>query len=153
MRNKIAVSPTNMESYSVYESLAKKKIKRLVTPCRLHVHSRRYRLADSDGISAKAAIDGIVHSGLLSDDRAQEVAEVSYSQEKIPKSQDEETIITIYTVLSLLIWFREEPRCRSASAMTVPANRKRRISFTVTMPVKGRENKSPDSDMISIFSQ
>ena len=95
MSDKTTVSTTDLEPYSCYESVAKKKFKRLDTPCCLHIHSRRYRLADADGISAKAAIDGIVHAGLLSDDSAKYVKKVSYSQEKITKKEIEETIITI----------------------------------------------------------
>ena len=60
--------------------------------CSIHVHSIRRRLADPDGISAKAAIDGIVHAGLLPDDSPQHVRAVTYSQEK---GAEEQTIITI----------------------------------------------------------
>ena len=58
----------------------------------LHIHSIRKRLADPDGISAKAAIDGIVKAGLLEDDSAQHIKEITYSQEK---GSEEKTIITI----------------------------------------------------------
>ena len=75
--------------------MAKKKVARLDTCCRLHVHSRRYRLADADGLSAKAVIDGIVQAGLLKDDSTKYVKSVTYSQEKITKKETEETIITI----------------------------------------------------------
>lgn len=60
--------------------------------CGIHVHSIRRRLADPDGISAKAAIDGLVHAGLLPDDSPQHVKAVTYSQEK---GAEEQTIITI----------------------------------------------------------
>ena len=58
--------------------------------CRIHVHSRRTRLADPDGISAKAAIDGLVEAGILESDSAKCVEEVSFSQEV---GEDETTII------------------------------------------------------------
>jgi hypothetical protein len=61
----------------------------------LHICSRRYRLADADGISAKAAIDGLIHGGVLRDDSSEFVKEVRYSQEKISRDQEEETIITV----------------------------------------------------------
>ena len=61
-------------------------------PTRIHIHSKRKRLADADGISAKAAIDGLVQSNILADDSPLFVKEVSFSQEK---SKEEETIITI----------------------------------------------------------
>ena len=68
------------------------------TPVHIHIRSLRYRLADADGISAKAAIDGLVHRGLLKDDNPRWVQEVSYSQEKVPKTEEEKTIITIQEI-------------------------------------------------------
>ena len=58
------------------------------------MHSKRFRIADPDGISAKYAIDGLCHAGLLKDDREAYVKEVTYSQEKCKKGE-EETIITL----------------------------------------------------------
>jgi len=77
--------------------MGKKKIQRLHTPCSIHIHSRRFRFADPDGVSAKAAIDGLVHAGLLSNDTGKEIKEVTYTQEKVFKSKGgfEETIIGI----------------------------------------------------------
>jgi len=75
-----------------------KKTPRFDSQVRIHVHSLRHRLADADGISGKAAIDGLVHGEILADDKASCVKEVSYSQEKIPTSQKESTILTIETV-------------------------------------------------------
>lgn len=64
----------------------------------IHVHSRRHRFADSDGISAKAAIDGAVIIGLLPDDSPEEVRQTTYSQAKIPANAPEITIIRITPV-------------------------------------------------------
>lgn len=61
-------------------------------PVRITVTSYRKRLCDADGISAKAAIDGLVHRGLLSDDGPQYVSEVVYRQ---IKAKDEKTVIDI----------------------------------------------------------
>lgn len=58
----------------------------------LHVHSKRKRLADPDGVSCKAVIDGLRKAGVLINDNAEYIKEVSYSQEI---SQDEETVIVI----------------------------------------------------------
>jgi len=77
------------------EQVATKENQGLDTRCRIHIHSRRYRLADPDGISGKAAIDGIVNSGILANDSAQEIESVTYSQERIKKSEQEITIIDI----------------------------------------------------------
>ena len=78
--------------------MATKKDKRLNTPCGIHIHSKRHRMADADGISAKACIDGLVLAGVLEDDSTKFVKWVTYSQEKISKKEDEETIITITEV-------------------------------------------------------
>lgn len=59
----------------------------------IHVHHRTNRLADPDGRSIKAAIDGIVEAGLLPEDNASVIGEITQSQEKI--IGEEETIITI----------------------------------------------------------
>ena len=59
---------------------------------RIHCHSVRKRLVDRDAISIKAALDGIVKTGLLKDDTAKEIEEITYSQEK---GDQEKTIITI----------------------------------------------------------
>lgn len=75
--------------------MVKNEIKGLDKRCSIHIHSRRHRLADPDGISGKAAIDGLVLAGILSDDSPKEVSEVTYSQEKIPKTENEETIVTL----------------------------------------------------------
>jgi hypothetical protein len=77
------------------KQMATKKHTRLDSPCGIHIHSRRHRMADADGISGKALIDGLVISGVLEDDRQEYVKWVTYSQEKISKKEDEETIITI----------------------------------------------------------
>ena len=75
--------------------MATKKTKGSHTPVSINVHSRRYRLCDADGISAKALIDGFVIAGLLQDDSPEFVGAVSFTQEKIAKSENEETIVTI----------------------------------------------------------
>jgi len=75
--------------------LGEEEMSRFDSPVRIHIHSIRNRLVDPDGISAKAAIDGIVKAGILEDDSAKFVKEVSYSQEK---GKEEKTIISIQTI-------------------------------------------------------
>jgi hypothetical protein len=62
---------------------------------RISINSRRNRLCDADGISAKAVIDGLVIAGVLENDSPEFVESVSYSQEK---AKVEETIVTIEEV-------------------------------------------------------
>ena len=64
----------------------------------IRIVSYRTRLADADGISAKAAIDGLVHAGVISDDSTKEVREVSYLQVKVKNKNEEKTVIQIRRV-------------------------------------------------------
>jgi hypothetical protein len=61
----------------------------------IHCHSRRKRKCDPDGVSVKAAIDGLVKAGILEDDSGEFIKEVRLTQE-IDGKKDEETVITIY---------------------------------------------------------
>jgi len=83
-RDRSTDTAANLEQTVSDAPLAKKKTKSRDTfdCCRIHIHSIRKRLCDADGISAKSAIDGLVHAGLLVDDSPSYVKEVSYSQEK-----------------------------------------------------------------------
>ena len=65
------------------------------TPVRITFIHARKRLADPDGISVKAAIDGLVACGLLSDDSTKEIVEVRQRQ---VKSKIESTRIVIEEV-------------------------------------------------------
>jgi len=94
-KDNTTVPPSNLEPSSCDAPLGKEETQGFNTPACIHIHSRRKRLCDADGISAKAAIDGIVNCGLLKDDSPQYVKEVTFSQEKCAKGQAEETIITI----------------------------------------------------------
>ncbi len=64
------------------------------TPINLVVHSFRKRSCDIDGISAKAAIDGFIHQGILADDSPKEVKKILFSQELAERGEDERTIFT-----------------------------------------------------------
>jgi hypothetical protein len=69
----------------------------------VHFHSVRKRLADSDGISGKAALDGLVHAAILQDDSPKFVTSTTHSQEQ---GTIEETIITI-TPQPEIVWIEE----------------------------------------------
>jgi len=86
-----------MEQNHCDAPLGAKKAKRYDSPVCIHVHSIRKRLADADGTSAKAVIDGLIHAGILKDDSPEYVKEVTYSQEK---TQGEEM-----TIIELVDWF------------------------------------------------
>ena len=93
--NNTTNSPANLEPDISDAPFSAEAIAGLNPPCCIHIHSLRHRLADADGISGKAVIDGIVHAEILSDDSAKTIREVTYSQEKIATADPETTIITI----------------------------------------------------------
>lgn len=80
-------------AHASYEAIAHKPDYQRVC---IHIRSIRHRAVDADGVSAKAALDGIVKAGVLKDDNPQIVQEVSYSQLKT--EGPEHTIITIRAV-------------------------------------------------------
>ena len=61
---------------------------------RVHIRviSYRRRNHDPDGLSVKAALDGLVALGILADDSSKQVASVSFESRK---EKDERTIIEI----------------------------------------------------------
>jgi len=85
-----------VEHADSHESVGKKKSKGRNPwdgrKCSIHVHHKRTRLADPDGISIKALIDGLCLVGILADDNAKIITEISQSQEL---AKAEETIIDI----------------------------------------------------------
>jgi len=87
-----AVQTANMERASTETQNAESGDSKKDTRVSIHVHSIRKRLCDADGISAKAAIDGLVRGGILKDDSPKYVKEVTFSQEK---GEEEKTIIEI----------------------------------------------------------
>jgi len=88
-----AVSPADVECAIAKADIRKPENQQKDQRVSIHVHSIRARLVDSDGVSAKAAIDGLVHAGILADDCAKYVAETTYSQQV---GSPERTIIDIY---------------------------------------------------------
>ena len=91
-RTPIALQVADLEPITKHESVGKKKARRAPTPCRIGVHSIRKRLADPDGISCKAVLDGLTEAGVIADDDAKNVKGLSFTQEA---GEEDETIITI----------------------------------------------------------
>ena len=94
-KDRTPVSAADMESGASNALLGAEKVTRLDSPCRIHIHSKRHRLADADGICAKYVIDGLIHGGLLPNDSARWVKNVSFSQEKIGTDREEKTVVMI----------------------------------------------------------
>lgn len=76
--------------------MGQEKAQRLDGQYCLHVHSKRKRLADTDGISIKYFVDSLVTAGILPDDRHQFIKEIKFTQEKVKTDEDEETIFKFY---------------------------------------------------------
>lgn len=92
----LADPAADMERATGDGPLAAQAYPRFRSPVRIGVISYRQRLADADGISAKAAIDGLVEAGVLADDSPQHVSEVWYRQER---SEIEKTVLIIEDAL------------------------------------------------------
>jgi Holliday junction resolvase RusA-like endonuclease len=88
----------NVELLVSNESMAACKGSTFDTPVNISVNHYRCRLCDPDGLSVKAAIDGLVHCGVLRDDSAKEISEIRHFQHKVSKPEDERTEITITEV-------------------------------------------------------
>ena len=73
--NRITDKTSNLESAVRNEPLGQEESERFDSLVRISIHSVRGVLADPDGISGKAAIDGIVKAGILRDDSPKEVKE------------------------------------------------------------------------------
>ena len=91
-RNCAPHPPAYMESVVSNELLGAEKMPRFAAPVCIHVHSVRGRLADPDGLSCKAILDGLVMCGILADDSAKQIKEIRQTQEL---GKPEKTIITI----------------------------------------------------------
>lgn len=93
--NNAAVEPANVERRAKNETGPAYDRQASHPRYRIHVHSRRRRLADPDGICAKWAIDGLVRGGLLPDDSAHYVDSVTHSQEQ---AQEDQTVIEVWEI-------------------------------------------------------
>jgi hypothetical protein len=89
---------THLEPLASDEPLATGKGAAFVARIDITVVSYRSRLADADGISAKAAIDGLVMCGILADDSTKEIREIRYQQVKVKNASDEKTEIILERV-------------------------------------------------------
>jgi hypothetical protein len=89
--NRSADQATNVERVASDESIPKNEGPAFDTRVRIEVVSYRTRLADADGISAKAAIDGLVKAGIIRDDSPKYVEAVTYRQVKVGSKAEEKT--------------------------------------------------------------
>jgi hypothetical protein len=90
----------NVELPTRSEPMAAGKGAAFDSPVDITVVSYRSRLCDADGISAKAAIDGLVMCGILADDTTKEIREVRYRQVKVKNANEEKTELIIERILN-----------------------------------------------------
>ena len=89
-------SGTDLESSARHEPLATNGTTPRHSQVRIRIDTYRTRLADADGISAKAIIDGLVHCGILRDDSTKEIKEpVEIYQHKVKNEDEERTEVRI----------------------------------------------------------
>jgi hypothetical protein len=81
-RNNTTRPASNMEPPVSDAALRAHEIPAFNAPVRICIASVRGRLADPDGISAKAAIDGLVACGILPTDTTEQVEQVTFTQRK-----------------------------------------------------------------------
>ena len=91
-RDRAARAVADLEPPPGHAPVAANEVPAFTAPVRVAFHSIRTRLADADGLSGKAVLDGIVACGLLADDSAKFVRSVEHTQEK---GKREETRIVI----------------------------------------------------------
>jgi hypothetical protein len=83
----------HLESHLSDATLPKDRVKKKDTRACIHVRSFRRLNGDPDGVSVKAAIDGIVERGILPDDSSKQISSVTF--ESITGCKEEQTIILI----------------------------------------------------------
>ena len=88
----------NMERTAWHESMAASQVPTLNSRVDCKVISLRVRLCDTDGVSAKAAIDGCVHRGLLGDDSTKYIRKIQYQQVKVKNQSEEKTLLIFVPV-------------------------------------------------------
>ena len=98
LNNRATRRVANLERTVSRKPLEAKANQRFNSRVSITVISYRMRLCDADGISAKAAIDGLCHCGVLQNDSPKFVKEVSYEQKKVGTQAEEQTIFRIEEV-------------------------------------------------------
>jgi len=90
--NRTTLPVADLEPDIGHAPMGEEKAPRFDSPVIIRVISYRKRLHDPDGISVKAVLDGIVRAGILSDDSAKQVKQITFESRK---SKEEKTIIEI----------------------------------------------------------
>lgn len=90
---------TNLELFICGEQMEKRKSAEFNSRVSVEIINYRTTLADSDGVSAKAAIDGLVNCGILRGDSTKEIQEpIRSRQVKVKNASEEKTVIVVEEV-------------------------------------------------------
>ncbi|HJZ06384.1 MAG TPA: hypothetical protein VJ327_11140 [Patescibacteria group bacterium] len=92
-RNRASDTTSDVELPFCRKSVCKNASATFNTSVRIDIYSTRKRKTDIDNISGKAALDGIIESGLLIDDSPDQIE--SYQVHKPKISNKEKTLIVI----------------------------------------------------------
>ena len=95
---RVADRIADLERTAGDEPLAASKGPAFRSRVRITIVSYLARLRDADGTSGKAAIDGLVHAGVIADDSPKYVEEVCYRQVKVKTKAEQKTQIIIEAV-------------------------------------------------------
>lgn len=90
--NRTPIQTTAMESDNSNGQVETEKTKGCDSRVRICVTSYRERKHDTDGVSVKAVLDGLVRRGILKDDSCEEIEGITF---KSIKSKEERTLIEI----------------------------------------------------------
>lgn len=94
--NRGSDTDANVEPVAGDEPLSESKATAFDSQVRVRIDTFRTRLADADGISAKAILDGLVYCGVLRGDSLKEIAEpVEIYQHKVKNQSEEKTEIRL----------------------------------------------------------
>lgn len=93
--NRASLPTANVEQTIGNASFRAKEMPRFNTQVNVKVTSYRKRNTDTDGISAKAVLDGLVRAGILADDSSEQVKTITF--ENI-KAKEEKTVIELEEV-------------------------------------------------------
>jgi len=94
-KDRAPVSPPDSQSDLPDALGAKKQAVPVDQRFRVRVISRGRRLADTDGNSAKAVLDGITKAGIWRDDSSRFIEEISFTQEK---AKGDQTVIEVWQI-------------------------------------------------------
>ena len=97
--NRRSNTAANVERTASDESIPQSRPTPFDSQVRVRIDTFRVRLGDADSVSAKAAIDGLVHCGVLRGDSLKEIEEpVEIYQHKVKNRSEEKTEIRLRKV-------------------------------------------------------